>query len=103
MSPDEYIRHLKQQLREAAEDAVRNAAPDVESELKRQLPANRTKTRRAVRGVARRNRLHLQLDFDQRYRQRGTNSERLLRTAARRSRPKITRHLKRHLLKALNR
>lgn len=102
MSPDQYIKHLEAKITAAAESALRDTLKDTDRRMTELLPANRTKTRRALQTKLKRTsrgyRGTIGLRFDRKYRVKNTKTEKLFRQAFQKHRPSIIPHFQRQLL-----
>lgn len=105
MSPDDYIRHLEQSVTTAAKHSLQKTLQHAERLIRANLPANRRKTRRAVRSFVRRTRKgfrgHIALKFRQEFPANNTKTQRYFYRVWRRSKPVVITtfrtHLSRHL------
>ena len=105
LKPKQFFRRLERQLDEAVEAALKEEAQGTVGRIRLALPANRTRTRRAVRqyveSTAKGYRVRVGLVFSQRYRSRNTQTEVSFRRAWKRVRSRfvsgVNRKLKRKI------
>lgn len=101
MTPEAWLRHMEQRLRDAAEEAVRDAAAECEAIVRNRIPAERVRTRLAITAVPQQHVLRMKLKFAKQYRYQGTQTERLFQAAVRGSRKTLRNTLVHSLTKQL--
>lgn len=101
MTPRQYAEWFKRQLVKSADAALDKTAQQTTEEMKRRLPSNRRKTRKALRYAIRRRgdrrEARISLKFNRRYRVAGTETERLLESNWHKIRPVVSDHFRTHL------
>lgn len=105
LPPNKYFRWLERELKQAAVRSMEEQAQVTVNNIRSSLPANRRRTREAVRRRVTHSgnilRARISLDFARRYRSRGTETEQIFRRTWQRVRPHFLAGVRRRMTRRI--